>query len=85
MSWSRPSVSGRALAHRGEAMEEIEPVEILLPRRWEILLQPGLSMLWTLNANGQKVFQFLPRYRLPTTICHLLTTFLFNSIPPSNG
>jgi hypothetical protein len=85
MSWGHPSVSGRAFGRRGRLIREIDPIEILLPRHWGILLQLGLSMLQTLNANAQMVFQLLPRYRLPATICHLLTIFLFNNIPASNG
>jgi hypothetical protein len=85
MSRSNPSVSGSALGHRGDVMEEIEPVEILLPRHCGILLQLGLSMLQTSNANGRKVFRLFPTYRLQATTYHLLTTFLFNNIPAYDG
>jgi hypothetical protein len=33
-------------------------------------------------ANGRDLF---PTYRLPLTLRHLLTTFLFNEIPPICG
>jgi hypothetical protein len=66
-------------------MKETEPVEIWQRGHCGILVQLGLSLVQTSNANGRKVFRVFPTYRLPAATYDLLTAFLFSNIPAYNG
>jgi hypothetical protein len=56
-------------------------MEILLPPHCGILLQLGVSLAQTSNANSRRVFRLFPTCRLPACADDLLTPFLLNKIP----